>query len=186
MKLLKQIELFHNGGLVTIPILPVISGRKKIELEAIIPKYVRIEEDNLQADYKNLQQKLQDVNSQIEEMRAEESSYEDATLNVETPATESTNDADSLLANKRANVNYQIALSDMQNLQFAIMKGYVAVHKDNINKDFVKAMINYDRVYDDALKEKLQSDNESDFWMEQDILKLGEYGNSFREIIIGN
>jgi hypothetical protein len=39
MELVKEIRFYYNGRQVFAPVLPFISGRKKRELEAIIPKY---------------------------------------------------------------------------------------------------------------------------------------------------
>jgi hypothetical protein len=89
-----------------------------------------------------------------------------------------------LLRNRRVNANYNISVSQVQATDIAFTRAFVDVHKDAICIEFIKAMIDYSKIKDEPLIQKLQSDNNSDFWLDQDVLYIRSIGDSFRKIIV--
>ena len=198
----KKICLYHNGKQVELHILPFISGKKKIELESIIPKYYRIEEEQMRNDIAQINNVVSDQESLLEKLKSD--GLIDANAEIDTDATDTpssppqegagggsstspVDSGDTALRNRRTNINYKLygdVLNDKTQLKDAmIVKAQIDVHKDAICIDYIKAMIDYEKVKDEDLKACLLSDNNSDFWLDQNIIYIREIGDSFRRII---
>jgi len=108
----------------------------------------------------------------------------DATEDAEIKADSESDDADLLLRNRRVNANYNISVAEVQATEVVLTKAFVDVHKDTINKEYIRTMIDYDKIKDEELIKNLQSEDNSDFWLDQDVLYIREIGDSFRRLII--
>lgn len=211
----KKITLYFNGQSVEVPIVPFLSGKKKIELEAIIPKYVGMSDAELKKELEIINKTIENQNDLIEKIKEETSSppvegwhseRNDGVVNEEvvndegTATPEQESHQSKILYNRNINSSYKVfeiveksfsKVNDKSDLDAQIQiisqlvgKAQIDKHKDFINIDYLKAMIDYNKIKNEALADAIKTDNSSDFWLSQDVLFIGEIANSFRKLII--